>query len=160
LLAAGYFLGSASLASCNTHANFYNGYKTARKIIETGTSSLSLKGVITDAATGEPLKGVTINFCPECVEPIPKAVAYVMSAAKEKVVLSKKKLLKRVALILSRCLRGCIRLQLKRLVMPTKWQRLLLPMANLQRLTYNSLKNKISPAYQFAGPFFFMLTFI
>lgn len=73
-----------------TQANFYNGYKAARKIIETGTNSLSLKGVITDAATGEPLKGVTINFCPECVEPTQKAAANGMSAAKEEVVLTKR----------------------------------------------------------------------
>jgi len=73
-----------------TQANFYNGYKTARKIIETGTNSLSLKGFVTDAATGEPLKGVTINFCPECVEPTQKAAANGMSAAKEEVVLTKR----------------------------------------------------------------------
>ncbi len=73
-----------------SQANFYNGYKTARKIIETGTNSLSLKGFVTDAATGEPLKGVTINFCPECVEPTQKAAANGMSAAKEEVVLTKR----------------------------------------------------------------------
>lgn len=73
-----------------TQANFYNGYKTARKIVITGTNSLSVKGVVTDAATGEPLKGVTINFCPECVEPTQKAAANGMSAAKEEVVLTKR----------------------------------------------------------------------
>lgn len=73
-----------------SQANFYNGYKTARKIIETGIGSLALKGFITDAATGEPLKGVTINFCPECVEPTQKAAANGMSAAKEEVVLTKR----------------------------------------------------------------------
>jgi len=45
-----------------TQVNFYNGYKTARKIIVTGSSSLSVKGLVTDAETGEPVKGVTVSF--------------------------------------------------------------------------------------------------
>jgi len=70
--------------------NFYKGYKAVRKIVEMGTGSLTLKGLVTDAATGEPLKGVTINFCPECVEPTQKAAANGMNSAKEEVVLTKK----------------------------------------------------------------------
>lgn len=73
-----------------SQANFYNGYKTARKIIETGIGSLTLKGFITDAATGEPLKGATLSFCPECVEPTQKAAANGISSAKEEVVLTKR----------------------------------------------------------------------
>ena len=73
-----------------TQANFYNGYKTARKIVITGTNTLSVKGLITDASTGEPLKGVTINFCPECIEPTQKAAANGMSAVKEEIVLTKR----------------------------------------------------------------------
>ena len=42
--------------------NFYNGYKAARKIIQTGAGSLSVKGVVTDASTGKPIKGVTVSF--------------------------------------------------------------------------------------------------
>jgi len=42
--------------------NFYNGYITARKIIVTGSNSLSVKGLITDVETGEPVKGVTVTF--------------------------------------------------------------------------------------------------
>ena len=42
--------------------NFYNGYKTARKIIVTGSNTLSVKGLVTDATTGEPVKGVTLSF--------------------------------------------------------------------------------------------------
>jgi hypothetical protein len=42
--------------------NFYNGYKTARKIIVTGSNTLSVKGLVTDATTGEPVKGVTLMF--------------------------------------------------------------------------------------------------
>jgi len=45
-----------------TEVNFYNGYKSARKIIETGAGSLSVKGLVTDAQTGSPLKGVTVSF--------------------------------------------------------------------------------------------------
>lgn len=71
-------------------ANFYNGYKNARKIVLTGTNSLTLKGFVTDAATGEPIKGVTLNFCPECAEPTQKAAANGMSAAKEEIALTKK----------------------------------------------------------------------
>ena len=70
--------------------NFYNGYRTARKIVNTGIGYLAVKGTVTDAASGEPLKGVTINFCPECVEPTQKAAANGLSAAKEEVVLTKK----------------------------------------------------------------------
>jgi len=73
-----------------SQANFYNGYKTVRKIVATGANSLRVKGIISDAATGQPLKGVTIKFCPECVEPTKKAAANGMSAAKEEVVLSKR----------------------------------------------------------------------
>ena len=47
-----------------TQVNFYNGYKTARKIIITGTTTLSVKGLVTDSITGEPVKGATIEFSP------------------------------------------------------------------------------------------------
>jgi hypothetical protein len=45
-----------------TQVNFYNGYQKARKIIYTGIGSLAVKALVTDAATGEPLKGVTVSF--------------------------------------------------------------------------------------------------
>ena len=38
--------------------NFYNGYKICRKIVNTSTRSLSLKGKVVDALTGEPIKSV------------------------------------------------------------------------------------------------------
>lgn len=41
---------------------FYNGYRTARKIINRGKGSLALKVTITDAATGEAVKGATITI--------------------------------------------------------------------------------------------------
>jgi hypothetical protein len=40
--------------------NFYKGYKTARKIVELGSSTMALKGLITDALTGAPVKGVNV----------------------------------------------------------------------------------------------------
>ncbi len=42
--------------------DFYSGYKSARKIIETGAGSLQVKGFVTDAGTGEGLKGATLSF--------------------------------------------------------------------------------------------------
>jgi len=48
-----------------TQANFYTGYKSARKIIESGNGKLSLKGLVTDATTGEPVPGVVVSFWPD-----------------------------------------------------------------------------------------------
>jgi len=41
---------------------FYNSYKDARKIIERGIGSLAVKGFVTEASTGEPIKGVNLYF--------------------------------------------------------------------------------------------------
>ena len=48
-----------------TQPNFYNEYKTARKIVETGVGSLALKGKITDSVSGAGLKGATITITPD-----------------------------------------------------------------------------------------------
>jgi hypothetical protein len=45
-----------------TQANFYSEYKNARKVVETGVGSLSVKGKITDSVSGVGLKGATITF--------------------------------------------------------------------------------------------------
>ena len=45
-----------------TQPNFYNGYKSARKIIHSGSGSLAVKGLVTDAITGKPMKSVTVSF--------------------------------------------------------------------------------------------------
>ncbi|MDP3435264.1 MAG: carboxypeptidase-like regulatory domain-containing protein [Bacteroidota bacterium] len=45
-----------------TQANFYAGYKSVRKIIEAGNRKMSVKGLVTDGQTGEPVKGVAISF--------------------------------------------------------------------------------------------------
>lgn len=42
----------------------YNGYKTARKIVETSAGSLTLKALVTDKTSGAPLKGVLFTFIP------------------------------------------------------------------------------------------------
>jgi hypothetical protein len=41
---------------------FYRGYKTARKVIITSAGSLSAKGFVTDAASGEGISGATLTF--------------------------------------------------------------------------------------------------
>jgi hypothetical protein len=45
-----------------TQVDFYNGYKSVRKLVNTGTSTLAIKGMITDASTGNALKGAKITF--------------------------------------------------------------------------------------------------
>ncbi len=45
-----------------TQVVFYDSYKAARKLIMTGGGSVSVKGIVTDASTGEPLKSVTLKF--------------------------------------------------------------------------------------------------
>jgi len=45
-----------------TQVNFYNGYKAARKLVLTGGGSVSVKGIVIDALTGEPLKSATLKF--------------------------------------------------------------------------------------------------
>ncbi len=45
-----------------TDPNFYVGYKSARKIISTGSGKLAVKGIVSDSQSGEPVKGVTITF--------------------------------------------------------------------------------------------------
>jgi hypothetical protein len=42
--------------------DFYSQYKTARMIISTGGGATSVLGSVTDATSGEPLKGVTFTF--------------------------------------------------------------------------------------------------
>jgi hypothetical protein len=44
--------------------NFYNGYKTVRKIVVTSSGTLALKAQVTDKTNGAPLKGVIFTFKP------------------------------------------------------------------------------------------------
>lgn len=41
---------------------FYAGYKKARRVREMGTTSLSVKGQVSDQLTGKPIKGATVTF--------------------------------------------------------------------------------------------------
>ena len=47
---------------CTSSPAFYNEYQNVRKIIDTGVGYLSVKGSVTDAVSGEPIKGVTVEF--------------------------------------------------------------------------------------------------
>jgi len=49
----------------STDADIYLGYKSARRVIETGTGTMSVKGLVTDVQTGEPIKGAVISFWPD-----------------------------------------------------------------------------------------------
>ncbi len=46
-----------------SEANFYAGYKNARKIIDQGTGSLQVQGIILDAETKKPIPGAILTFC-------------------------------------------------------------------------------------------------
>jgi hypothetical protein len=45
-----------------TQVNFYNGYKTVRKLVDTNTGNISLKATATDLLSGERVKGVLFIF--------------------------------------------------------------------------------------------------
>lgn len=45
-----------------TQVDFYNGFKSSRRIVNTAAGILAIKGMVTDAATGAGLKGAKITF--------------------------------------------------------------------------------------------------
>jgi hypothetical protein len=45
--------------------DFFVGYKTNRKLVDTSTGNIALKATATDLASGEPVKGVLFTFKPE-----------------------------------------------------------------------------------------------
>lgn len=45
-----------------SQVNFYNGFKTAKKVVSAGTGSLALKGSATDSRNGAAIKGVKFLF--------------------------------------------------------------------------------------------------
>lgn len=47
-----------------TNPEFYASYHTARKIIKTGTRSIAIRGLITEATSGLPLMNASISFIP------------------------------------------------------------------------------------------------
>ena len=48
----------------SSNPDFYNGYQAAGKVIQRGKVSLSVKGTVTEASTGNPLRGVMVTFTP------------------------------------------------------------------------------------------------
>ena len=72
-LAALFVTGDEALAAMDvvveivrlTEPDFYAGYKSVRKIIELGSGTLAVKGLVTEALTGEPVPGVVITFWPD-----------------------------------------------------------------------------------------------
>ena len=45
-----------------TQVNFFNGYKTARKLVDTSSGKLALKATVRDIASREPVKGAIFTF--------------------------------------------------------------------------------------------------
>jgi len=45
-----------------TQPDFYNGYNTSRKLVDTSAGNLALKATATDLVSGEPVKGVVFTF--------------------------------------------------------------------------------------------------
>lgn len=45
-----------------TEPVFYDGYKSARKVIRKGTGKLAVKGLVTETGNGQPIKGVSVTF--------------------------------------------------------------------------------------------------
>ena len=58
-----------------TQVNFYNGYKSARKIIRTAGAGLAVKGVVMDTVTGAGLKGATVTLTPTASPSLMKAAS-------------------------------------------------------------------------------------
>ncbi len=66
-------------------ASFYSSYKDNRKVIVKGNISLAVKGMVTDATSGEPLKGATVTLSPDSVsESVSKGKPYVVKKTAEK----------------------------------------------------------------------------
>lgn len=64
--------------------DFYSGYKSARRIIVTGKGSFQVKGFVTDAGTGEGLKGATLSFAQNGSNGLMKAAASSSAEAMKK----------------------------------------------------------------------------
>lgn len=57
-----------------TQPNFYVAYHKNRKVTYTGTGTLAVKALVTDVATGTPLRGATVTFTREGDKAIAKAL--------------------------------------------------------------------------------------
>ena len=49
-------------AAKNDYPDFYNIYKSARKLVDTSSGSLALRGSVKEAGTGNPVKGAQFSF--------------------------------------------------------------------------------------------------
>ncbi|MGE0079143.1 MAG: carboxypeptidase regulatory-like domain-containing protein [Bacteroidales bacterium] len=72
-----------------TEAKLYEEYRTARKVVDAAACSLTLKGVVTDAGTGNPIKGATLSFSPSSISDT-MTVAMSDNISKDGVLLTKK----------------------------------------------------------------------
>jgi Carboxypeptidase regulatory-like domain len=70
--------------------NFYHGYRSARKVISSGKSMLSVRGVVTDATNGTTIKGATVIFQPLTNEPMMKAISTSSPSSNKSTGVSKK----------------------------------------------------------------------
>jgi hypothetical protein len=52
-----------------TQANFYVGYKTARRLVDFGTGVIALKATAVDITDGKPLNGAIFSFASENINP-------------------------------------------------------------------------------------------
>lgn len=71
-------------------SDFYNGYKVVRKHVEMSSKFQTVKGFITDATTGEPLRGVKLSFRANGRDVTQKALLHSNSIDKDEVVLTKR----------------------------------------------------------------------
>ncbi len=56
-----------------TQPVFYDEYQKVRKVIVAGSAKLAVKGLVTDALSGEPVKGAVLSFLPEGGSSLAKA---------------------------------------------------------------------------------------
>ena len=56
-----------------TQPAFYDEYQKVRKVIVAGSGKLAVKGLVTDALSGEPIKGAVLSFLPEGGSSLAKA---------------------------------------------------------------------------------------
>ena len=68
----------------------YNGYVSSRKVVHTGSTPLTLRGIVTDSATGEPVKGVLLSFSAIADDTTLNTSTNALIASKEEVLLTKR----------------------------------------------------------------------
>lgn len=66
-----------------TQANFYAGYQKAREVVDSGARTLAVKGQVSDAVTGKPVKGATVTFTAEATTNSPNSGGTVFNIVKK-----------------------------------------------------------------------------